>query len=126
MYEIFEKLCCENGVTPYKVSKATGISRTTFSEWKQGKYELKQDKLKRLAEYFNVSVEYIRTGKDTPKESAEGTTYYFNDETARKAQELYDDPNLRILFDAARDSKPEDLQMAADLLKRLKETNPDA
>jgi hypothetical protein len=32
---------------------------------------------------------------------------------------------MRILFDAAKDSKPEDLRRAADLLMRFKETNPD-
>ncbi|HAB94850.1 MAG TPA: XRE family transcriptional regulator, partial [Lachnospiraceae bacterium] len=32
---------------------------------------------------------------------------------------------MRVLFDAAQDSRPEDLQMAADLLRRLKKTNPD-
>ncbi len=125
MYEVFETLCKEKGVTPYKVSQATGISRTTFSEWKKGRYELKQEKLARLAEYFNVSLEYMITGQHSPKESSSGKEYYFSDETAEKAQELFDDPNMRVLFDAARDSRPEDLQMAADLLKRLKETNPD-
>ena len=51
--------------------------------------------------------------------------YYFNDETARVAQAIFDDSDLHALFDAAQDSKPADLQMAADLLKRLKGTNPD-
>lgn len=29
MYEIFEKLCAENGVTPYRVCKETGITTTS-------------------------------------------------------------------------------------------------
>ena len=44
---------------------------------------------------------------------------------AEIAQEIYETPGMRILFDAARDSRPEDLQMAADLLRRLKQTNQD-
>ena len=52
------------------------------------------------------------------KESA--PDYYTNPETAKLAQELFENHDLRILFDAARDSDPKDLQMAADLLKRLK------
>jgi len=125
MYEIYEKLKLKKGVSDYQVWKATGISRSTLAEWKRGKYNLKQDKLQKLADYFGVSLNYMLTGKDTPKESTEGTTYYFNDETAQKAQELFENPGMRILFDAARNSRPEDLQMAADLLARLKETNPD-
>ena len=46
--------------------------------------------------------------------------YYLNPETARVAQELFENPKMRILFDAARDADQEDLQMAADMLYRLK------
>jgi transcriptional regulator with XRE-family HTH domain len=64
-------------------------------------------------------------GKEPKKVSQNGQSYYFSDETAEAAQELFENPNLRVLFDAARDAKPEDLKMAADMLKRFKETNPD-
>ena len=61
----------------------------------------------------------------TTKDDRAETYYYTDPETAQLAQELFEDKDLRMLFDAARDSKPQDLQMAADLLRRLKETNPD-
>ena len=51
--------------------------------------------------------------------------YYFTAETAEAAQELFDDPDLRALFDAAKDCPPEVLRSTADLLRRLKQTNPD-
>ena len=124
-YEVFEMLCNKKGVKPFHVSKETGVSTATLSSQKTGRYIPKPDKLQKIADYFGVSVEYLRTGKGTEKESTSGQKYYFDDETAEKAQELFENPGMRILFDAARDSKPEDLQMAADLLKRLKETNPD-
>lgn len=47
-------------------------------------------------------------------------TYYTNPETAAKAQELFDRPEMRILFDAAQDAKPEDLRKAAEYLEFLK------
>lgn len=58
-------------------------------------------------------------------EKNEQQEYYYNAETAKVAQAIFDDSDLHALFDAARDSKPEDLKMAADLLKRLKGTNID-
>lgn len=64
MYSIFEKLCAENNVTPYKVGKATEIATSTLSDWKTGKSNPKQDKLQKIANYFNVSVEYLITGKE--------------------------------------------------------------
>ena len=56
MYQIFERLVKEKGVTAYRVSKDTGISQPTFSEWKNGRSKPKIDKLMKLAEYFGVDV----------------------------------------------------------------------
>ena len=56
---------------------------------------------------------------------SEQVTYYTNPETAKVAQQIFDDPDLHALFDAAKDSKPEALKAAAVLLKTLKGTNPD-
>ena len=64
MYDIFEKLCEEKNVTPYRVSKETGVTTATLTSWKQGKYTPKDEKLRKIAEYFKVSVEYIKTGKE--------------------------------------------------------------
>lgn len=72
MYEIFVKLLDERGVTAYKVSKATGIAGSTFTDWKNGRSTPKQDKLQKIADYFGVSIEYLMTGKeDTAKEESE-------------------------------------------------------
>ena len=63
-YENFETLCKRDNVKPSDVSKTTGISTATFTSWKQGKYTPKQDKLQLIADFFNVSVDYIMTGKE--------------------------------------------------------------
>jgi transcriptional regulator with XRE-family HTH domain len=59
MYETFEKLLKLNNVTPYKVSKDTGIPYGALSDWKMGRSTPKPDKLKKIAEYFGVSVDYL-------------------------------------------------------------------
>ena len=64
MYEIFEKLCAENGVTPYRVCKETGITTASISNWKAGRYTPKQDKLQKIADFFGVSIEYLMTGEE--------------------------------------------------------------
>lgn len=65
MYSIFEMLCDKYGVTPYKVGKETKIATSTLSDWKNGKSTPKQDKLKLIADYFSVSVDYLMTGEET-------------------------------------------------------------
>ena len=56
MYERYVALRNEKGVTDYKVSEATGITKSTFSDWKSGRSKPKVDKLQKLAEYFGVPV----------------------------------------------------------------------
>lgn len=68
MYEIFQRLCDEHGVTAYKVCKETGITTASISNWKAGRYKPKQDKLQKIAEYFGVPVEYLITGKEEDSE----------------------------------------------------------
>ena len=70
MYEIFEQLLLKFGATAYQVAKATGISTATLTNWKKGRYTPKQDKLQKIADYFGVTVEYLMTGKNEPKEKA--------------------------------------------------------
>lgn len=59
MYDKFAKLLENKGVSAYKVAKEIGITQQAFSGWKQGKYELKQDKLQKIADYFNVPLSYF-------------------------------------------------------------------
>lgn len=62
MYEIYENLLNEKGVKTSEVCRATGIPQSTFSDWKKGKSNPKSEKLQKLADYFDVSVDYL-TGK---------------------------------------------------------------
>ena len=59
MYERYVELRDKKGVTDYRVSEDTGISRSTFTDWKNGRSAPKVEKLLLLAEYFDVDVEYL-------------------------------------------------------------------
>ncbi len=62
-YSAFEQLLQMNGTTVYRVSKATGIAPSTFSDWKSGRSAPKADKLVRIAAYFHMSLdELLGTG----------------------------------------------------------------
>lgn len=77
MYDKFEKLLKERGITPYRVHKETGISSATLSDWKNGKSKPKQDKIEKICEYFNVPISYFygeNTQSDlTPRDTKEIT-----------------------------------------------------
>lgn len=59
MYEKFSELLDKTNKTAYQVSKDTGIPTSTLTNWKLGRYKPKVDKLKILADYFGVSIEYF-------------------------------------------------------------------
>lgn len=116
MYEVFEQLLLKFGVTTADVCKATGIGQSTMSNWKNRRNLISGKNAQLIADYFNVSVDYLMTGKD--KEGKE--TYYLNEETTKIAQEIFEHKDLRLLFDAARDADPEDLQAVHAMLMALK------
>ena len=116
MYSVFAELLSKFGVRASDVSKATGINQTVFSEWKKGKSRPKDDKRQKIADYFGVSLHYLDTGEE--KEG--GETYYLNTETKEIAQEIFENKELRLLFDAAHDAEPEDLQTIHSMLLALK------
>ena len=67
MYKKFEDLLEKTHKTIYRVSVDTGISTTTLYDWRDGRSQPKLDKLKILADYFGVSIEYFISG-ETEKE----------------------------------------------------------
>lgn len=116
MYDVFEKLLKMKGITAYRVAKETGVSQSSLSAWKRGISTPKTDNMQKIADFLGVSVGYLNTG-----EEKEGEKYYLNEETARIAQEVFENPELRSLFDVARDIPPEKLQAHIDFIKKLKE-----
>lgn len=59
MYEKFAELLDKNHKTTYRVSMDTGIPQNVFSNWKTGRSKPKADKLKVLADYFGVTVDFF-------------------------------------------------------------------
>ena len=58
-YQRFEELLRSRGATVYRVSKETGISASTFSDWKNGRSVPKADKMKLIADFFEVSLDSL-------------------------------------------------------------------
>ncbi len=131
MYEIFVTLLEKYGVTAYKVSKATGIAGSTFSDWKSGRSTPKQDKLQKIADYFGVTVDYLMTGKEEElKERAPELTTKDERDIKRDLESLRDKLANKELGPAAFDGKDipdEDAELFLGqvelMLRRLKVKN---
>lgn len=104
MYEIFEQLLQKYGVTTYQVSKATGISQSTFSNWKSRRNLLSADKATLIANYFGVSLDYLMTGKEEPKETAPELTARDERDISRRLEQTLADLEAQqgaLMFDGA-------------------------
>lgn len=93
--------------------KHIGINQNNFTNWKRRGTEPPAALLPLIAEFLGVSVDYLITGE-------EKGGYYIDPETAALAQEIFDNPELRILFDATRDVSKEDLAVVVKIVERLK------
>lgn len=99
MYSVFEQLCQERDVTAYKISKATGVSQTTFSRWKNTGKDPDKTVLMKVADYFNVTVDYLING--------DSSGHYLSEEALKEAQAMYEDSDMRFLYDAKRKMSPQ-------------------
>lgn len=65
MYKRIKELRISKGESQIKVSTILGIEQSYYSKLELGKHEVSVKDLIRIAEYFNVSVDYIleRTNK---------------------------------------------------------------
>lgn len=68
MYEIFLQLLQKYGITPYQVSKETGVTQTALSNWKNKKSTPSPQNLQKIANFFGVSIEYLLLGVEDKKE----------------------------------------------------------
>ena len=58
-YEKYAEIRDKRGMTDYAVAKETGISASTFSDWKRGVYVPKLDKIAKICKLFCVTIEEI-------------------------------------------------------------------
>lgn len=133
--EIIRTYRKEHNMSMGDFSKVSGLSKTYIHQLEKNQHPttgkpivptlqtIKQvaDAMGRdVTKLFYEIYGYLPVEEETHEEQ-----YYLNPETARIAQEVYDNPETRMLLDASRNARPEDIRFAAEMLKRFKETNQD-
>lgn len=85
MYDVYEKLRNDKGLSNAEVSRATGVSTATLSQWKTGRYTPKMDKLEKIASFLSVPVEYLVTGSlpSMDSDAAKIAEYIIENDTVR-------------------------------------------
>lgn len=71
-YDVFKKLCNENGETPNAVCLKLGYSQAAAPYWKKTGNRPKREALEKIAEYFHVTIDYLLEREPVPVIPAEG------------------------------------------------------
>lgn len=104
--------CRELGISMSKVETDLGFARGYLSKLDSSTPNAK--KMQALADYFGVSVDHLLSGdvsEDTP-------TYYLNDDARELAEFLFHNPEYKVLFDASRKVKKEDIEFVKQMIER--------
>lgn len=111
--ENIKNIRLKHGLSQKELADIAGVTDKAVSTWELGTNEPRMGAIQKMADYFGIL-------KSDIIEDDNARPYYLNPEAAKMAQELYDNPGMRILFDAAKNVSAEDLKVAADLIARMK------
>lgn len=122
MYEIFEQLLQKHGVSSYQVSKATGISQSTISNWKNRRNMISPEKGKLIAEYFGVSLGYLMGTEEAEPNAIdkEKNPLVLDDEALELLEQLKTRPEMRTLFSVSKKASAEDIMKTVKIIETLK------
>lgn len=97
------------------IARDLGLKQATVSSWMNGTRVPRMDKIDLLCHYFNCS----RVDIMEEHTSEENDSYYINEDAREIAQFLFKNPDYRVLFDASRKVKKDDLLIVKELLDRF-------
>lgn len=93
-----------------------GINKSAISTWCNGTRLPRMDKVDMLAKYFHINRSDLIEDKINSNES---NSYYLNDDARDMAQFLYENPDYKVLFDASRKVKKEDIEFVKQMIERV-------
>ena len=118
---VFKQLRISSGLTQQEIADKLGISRSTIGMYETGAREPDYETLEMIADFFNVDIDYLlgRTNKTTILPES---TYYLNDDARDLAQFMFENPEYKVLFDASRKVKKEDIEFVKQMIDRMRGT----
>ena len=138
--ERIKSICKERKIAISRLEKDCGFANGYISGLRKG--TVPDDRLQKIAEYLNVDPTFLSTGSEREqlnfdvnaltkaiekslrkeiirKYHEPESGYYTDPETARLAQEMYDDPEMRSLFHMKRNMEPEKFKAHIDMMKKM-------
>lgn len=109
--------------TQTETAAKLGCSKSTISMYESGSREPDYETLEKIADLFNVDIDYLigRSDKTTFLPNSTTSVYYNDSRVAELAQFAFDHPEYGLLFDASKKVKPEDIEQVLHIIKTFTE-----
>lgn len=104
----------KNDMTQNELANRLGVGTTSVYNWCNGIKNPRMDKLDAMCEIFHCKRSDLMEEKEENADS-----YYLNQDADETAQFLFQNPEYKVLFDASRKVKPEDINFVAEMIERL-------
>lgn len=114
---IFRSLRLKSGLTQQEMADKLNISRSSIGMYENGEREPSFELLESIADFFNVDMNYLLGNKETSEHIPD--QYYLNQDAREMAQFLFENPDYKVLFDASKKVKPEDIKFIAEMIDRM-------
>ena len=102
--------------TGEEVGNMLKVSKVAIYKWEKDIRSPSPDVIEKLANIYEVSTDYLITGKESTS-TKDG--YYYDTEVAELAEQIKNDPELRILLDAKRNLSKQDMKAIINITKSL-------
>lgn len=111
----------ELGMTMEELGKKVGVQRSAVNKWEHGMVSnMKRATISKLSDALNVSPSWLMGWDDIEWDQStqeiEDHGYYEDDDAKAYADFLFKNPEYKVLFDASKKVKAEDLHKAVTAL----------
>lgn len=100
-----------------ELAEILGVSDKTVSSWEINRTEPKMGMVEKISKALNCKKTDI-IGIETSDESDDH--YYLNDDARDLAQFMFENPEYKVLFDASRKVKKQDIEFVKQMMDRMR------
>lgn len=112
----------KNEMTQVELAKKLGVGTTSVYNWCNGIKTPRMDKVDAMCDLFHCS----RSDLIEDKSEQSNDHYYLDDDARDLAQFMFENPEYKVLFDASRKVKKEDIEFVRQMIDRVRGDSDDA